>query len=126
MKKTKIIYWTTTGLFSVMMLFSAFAYFTNPEVAANFTKIGFPNYFRIELGIAKFIGAIVLLVPQVPNRIKEWAYAGFGITLISAAITHAAIGDQPGMAMPLIFLGILIISNRYLHKQVPAATAWTV
>lgn len=128
MKKTKLIYWTTTGLFSAMMLFSAFAYFTSPEVAASFTKAGFPDYFRVELGAAKFIGAIVLLVPQVPARIKEWAYAGFGITLISAAIAHASIGDPvSAIITPLVFLGILAISNRYLHKRAPAAaTAWAV
>jgi hypothetical protein len=118
MKTNKIIYWVTTGLVSVMMLFSAYSYFSNPEVAAGFTHLGFPSYFRIELAIAKLIASIVLIVPQIPTRVKEWAYAGLGITFISAAIAHTVNGDPAkNIMMPIIFLVILIISNIYLYKQ---------
>ena len=40
-------------------------------------------------------GVVVLLAP-VPARLKEWAYAGFAITLGSALIAHFAVGDGPG------------------------------
>ena len=40
-------------------------------------------------------GVAALLVPMVPARLKEWAYAGFAITLVSALIAHLAVGD-PG------------------------------
>ena len=46
MKTNKIIYWTTTGIISTMMLFSAFGYFTNPDMKAAFVHLGFPDYFR--------------------------------------------------------------------------------
>ena len=59
MKKLKITYWITTVLFSVMMLFSATMYFTSPEMAQTFEHLGFPDYFRVELGIAKIIGVPV-------------------------------------------------------------------
>jgi hypothetical protein len=36
----------------------------------------------------------VLLAP-VPARLKEWAYAGLAITLVSALIAHFAVGDGP-------------------------------
>jgi hypothetical protein len=39
-------------------------------------------------------GVIVLLAPA-PARLKEWAYAGFAITLGSALIAHFAVGDGP-------------------------------
>ena len=29
----------------------------------------------------------------MPARVKEWAYAGFAITLVSALIAHLAVGD---------------------------------
>jgi hypothetical protein len=57
-----------------------------------FTHLGFPAYFRIELSWAKLIGVAVLLAP-VPARLKEWAYAGMAITLVSALIAHFALGD---------------------------------
>lgn len=116
MKKDKIIYWIATGIVSAMMLMSAFMYFTNPEVAEGFKKMGFPDWFRVELGTAKAVGALVLIIPQIPLRVKEWAYAGFGINFISAAIAHYSMGDTKGMMFPIVLGVILIVSNIYLHK----------
>ena len=35
----------------------------------------------------------MLLLAPVPARLKEWAYAGFAITLGSALIAHLSVGD---------------------------------
>lgn len=121
MKKNTIIYWTTTSIFSAMMLFSASMYFTSPEVQSNFIKMGFHDAFRIELGSAKILGALVLLIPFFKGSIKEWAYAGFGITLISASILHASNGDPASMIVsPIIFLGILSVSHFFWKKRLQA------
>lgn len=113
----KIIYWSTTAILSALMIFSGFAYFTNPEVAQGFTQMGFQDYFRIELGAAKIVGALVLLIPMVPTKIREWAFAGFGITFISAFIAHMAIGDPIGKSIfPLIILGLLAVSQTFYYK----------
>lgn len=117
MKKDKIIYWITTGLIGLMMLFSAYNYFTNPEMQAAFVHLGFPDYFRIELGTAKILGVVALLLPITPSRIKEWAYAGFGLVFISAAIAHFASGDPTAMFItPLVLLGVLAVSYVYSGK----------
>jgi hypothetical protein len=117
MKKNKIIYWVATGIIALLMVFSAYNYLTNPQMAEGFKHLGFSNYFRVELAVAKIFGALVLIIPAIPVRIKEWAYAGFGITFISASIAHASSGDAAAMAItPMVFLIILIISNIYLHK----------
>jgi VIT1/CCC1 family predicted Fe2+/Mn2+ transporter len=117
MKKNKTIYWTTTGIISLMMLFSAFNYFTNTEMKEAFLHLGFPDYFRIELGIAKALGVVVLLLPMASHRLKEFTYAGFAITLISACIAHASSGDPIGIAaIPMVILGILTVSYIYYNK----------
>ncbi|MBY0426335.1 MAG: DoxX family protein [Cytophagales bacterium] len=117
MKTNKIIYWIATGLVGLGQTFAAFNYFTNPQIADAFKHLGFPDYFRIELGTAKVIGVLVLLLPFIPVRVKEWAYAGFGIVFISATIAHIASGDPVGQAIaPLVMLTFLIVSNIYLHK----------
>ena len=67
MKKDNIIYWVTTGLIGAMMLFSAYNYFTNAEMKAAFVHLGFPDYFRIELGVAKIFGVLALLISAVPT-----------------------------------------------------------
>jgi hypothetical protein len=87
-------YWIVTGLFCVQMGFTAYAQLRLPQVAAAFTHLGFPDYFRVELSWAKVLGVVLLLAP-VPKRLKEWAYAGFAIDLASAVIAHLAVGDGP-------------------------------
>lgn len=116
MKTTKVIYWLSTSIVSLMMLFSAYAYLTQATVEQGFRHLGYPGYFRVELAIAKLIGAIVLLLP-VSQRIKEWTYAGFSITFVSAFIAHVASGDPlNNQIMPLVILVILITSYVSYHK----------
>jgi hypothetical protein len=75
------------------MGFTAYAQLSLPQVAEAFTHLGFPSYFRVELSLAKLLGVALLLVPQVPARLKEWTYAGFAFDLGSAIIAHLALGD---------------------------------
>jgi hypothetical protein len=118
MKKTKIIYWATTGIVSAMMLMSAIQYFINPDMSETFKHLGFSDSFRIELGIAKIIGVVVLLLPMLSSRVKEWAYAGFGITLISASIAHFSAGDpMSAVVTQLVVMGVLAVSNIYYYKM---------
>jgi hypothetical protein len=47
--------------------------------------MGYPPYFILTLGIAKIIGVIALLTPNL-KRIKESAFAGFTFDVIFAFI----------------------------------------
>lgn len=85
-------FWTVTVLLCSQIGFTAYAQLSLPQVADAFTRLGFPDYFRVELAWAKLLGVVMLLAP-VPARLKEWAYAGFAITLVSAVIAHLAIGE---------------------------------
>jgi hypothetical protein len=86
------LYWIVTVLFCLQIGFTAYAQLRLPQVAQMFTHLGFPDYFRVELSWAKLVGVVVLLAP-VPARLKEWAHAGFAVTLASALIAHFAMGD---------------------------------
>lgn len=117
MKKEKIIYWGTTGLFLLMMLNSAFQYFTSADMKAAFVHLGFPDYFRVELAVAKFIGILAILIPVVPKNLKQFAYAGFFITIISAVIGHASKGDPAlNIMIPAVSGVILLVSYIYFEK----------
>jgi len=94
-KRAKTVYWISTILFCLMMGFTVYAQLCLPDVAQTFSHLGFPNYFRIELCWAKVAGLLVLILPMAPPRLKEWAYAGFTIVLVSALIAHLAVGDGP-------------------------------
>jgi uncharacterized membrane protein len=109
MKATKITYYISTGLMSFAMLFSTYAYLTKPELKQAFETLGFPDYFRVELAIAKFMAAIALWLPV--RLLKETAYIGLAISFVSAVIAHTAMGDSMGHTMyPVFVLAILVVS----------------
>jgi hypothetical protein len=93
-KAIAIGFWIVTVFFCLQIGFTAYAQLFLPQVAEAFTHLGFPDYFRVELTWAKLLGVVLLLAP-VPARLKEWAYAGFAFTLVSALIAHLAVGDGP-------------------------------
>jgi hypothetical protein len=112
MKKNKIIYQAATGIIALVMLFSIYKIYT-----PDWQHFGFPDYLRTEIVIAKILGLIILLIPRIPTRIKDLAYAGFGIVLISASVAHFSSGDPIlNVVEPMGFLIILAVSNIYLHK----------
>jgi len=63
LKATKITYWVTTSIIAGMILLSAYNYMSNEEVKVICRRLGFPDYFRIEVPIDKFLVAIALLEP---------------------------------------------------------------
>lgn len=115
-KTIKILYWVTTGLLALFILPGIF--FLNSKFAIEGTRhLGIPYWFHIELGIGKFIGGLILILPMIPMRIKEWAYVAFGIDFISATIGHVAVdGFVPFSFEPLIVLVLLVISYTCYHK----------
>jgi putative oxidoreductase len=100
-------FWIVTALFCLEMCFTAY-YELLPQGAQAFARLGFPaNSFRIELSLAKLLGVAALLIPMVPARVKEWAYAGFAINLVSAVIAHLSIHDVRLAFIPSSITGVL-------------------
>ncbi len=114
MKYDKAISLIIPAVISFFMLFSAYVSETR---VVEFAHLGFPNYFRIELTMAKVIGALALLIPQIPARIKEWIYVCFGVVLISAAIAKFNSSyPTKGVLEPIFVFTIMIGSLLYLNK----------
>jgi hypothetical protein len=114
-----ISFWIVTALFCLQIGFTAYAQLRLPQVAEMFTHLGFPTYFRVELSWAKFLGVLLLLAP-VPARLKEWAYAGFAITLGSALIAHLAVGDGPEKWSWAVGTGVLLGLSYLLWHRLQA------
>ena len=110
MKTKSITYWTTTMLvIAVMTVSGILSLMHGPSMMKAFEHLGYPAYFANILGAAKVLGVCVLLMPGCVT-LKEWAYAGFGITLISACVSHFVSGDGPASLEPLFFLAMLTVS----------------
>ncbi len=100
-KTVVIAFWIVTALFCVEMIFTAYWEWFTPQAAQAFARLGFPaESFRVELSLAKMLGVIALLIPAIPARVKEWAYAGFAFNLVSALIAHTSIHDQRAAFAP--------------------------
>ena len=117
MKTTKTTYWIST-----ILIFLADgvmpALTSNTELAKQgISHLGYPDYFRIMLTVFKVLGAIVLILPVIKGRFKEWAYVGFGINFICAAISHWVVDGFGGQTIfPLVAFVILAISYVSYHK----------
>ncbi len=123
-KKDTVIYWATTGLIAALMLWSAYNFAFVAEQRSAFQHLGLPGWFRLELTVAKLLGALALIVPGVPRPIKDFAYFGFGLTFVSADIAHLSSGDSAWLIVPhATFLGILVVSYLRYHKLERARSA---
>jgi hypothetical protein len=111
-----IAFWIITALFCLQMTFTAYAELRLPQVAAAFTHLGFPAYFRVELSWAKLVGVALVLAP-VPSRWKEWAYAGFAIDIASAVIAHLAVGDGAAAWGWAAATGVLWAGSYFLWRR---------
>lgn len=117
MKKDKIIYWISTGF---IFLFEGVmpALTSQTELAKEgIAHLGYQPYFLVMLTVFKVIGALALILPQIPTKVKEWAYAGFGFVFIAAFVGHVSVDGLNGMSFfPLVVFGIMIVSYIYYHK----------
>ncbi|HEX6766434.1 MAG TPA: DoxX family protein [Polyangiaceae bacterium] len=121
-KATTIGFWIATALFCVQIGFTGYAQLRLPQVAEAFTHLGFPDYFRVGLSWAKFVGIAVLLAP-VPPRLKEWAYAGFAFDLGAALFAHLAVGDGPAAWSWPLGTGALWGLSYFFWRRTNAAPA---
>ena len=126
-KRDRVVYGIATGLVCAVMVYSAVNFnLKNPlgPMKGAFRHLGYPDYFRIELTVAKVLGVLALLWPGLPAKIREFAYAGFAITLVSAAIAHFSVGDAWFFVVdPLFFLAALAISYSYFLRLHPNEAA---
>jgi len=114
---SKTVYRITTAIIALVMVFSLYKMYS-PDYA----HLGLPDYLRSELAVAKGLGLIALLAPGVPTSLREWAYAGFAIVLVSASVAHYASGDGVAHALePLGFLAVLLGSHRAWRRLTAAA-----
>jgi DoxX-like family len=116
-KTTKIVFWISTVL---IFLFEGVmpALTSQTEMAKEgISHLGYPAYFGVMLTVFKVLGALALIIPQVPKRLKEWAYAGFTFDFIAAFVSLWAIDGLTGLTFfPLLVLAVLMVSYFTYHK----------
>jgi hypothetical protein len=118
MKKTNILYWIFTGLFSAFMMMSAVPDILVMDLAVKgFAEMGLPACLVPFLGVAKALGVIAILVPGFP-RLREWAYAGLIMDLVGAIYLIICSGKSAENWVP-VFIPLIIgfVSYAFYHKR---------
>jgi uncharacterized membrane protein YphA (DoxX/SURF4 family) len=117
MKKTKIIYWSTTLLFALMMLGSAIPDIMSSAIAIKgmHEGLGYPVYLIPFIGVAKLLGVIAIVIPGFA-RIKEWAYAGLFFDLAGATFSIYSSGER-GANLAFMLLPILSGALSYVYYR---------
>jgi uncharacterized membrane protein YphA (DoxX/SURF4 family) len=117
MKKTKILYWTITGIFAAFMISTSVPDIVKQKEAVEFiSNLGYPDYFIPFIGVAKILGCIAILVPGFP-RLKEWAYAGLFFDLIGASFSLVSkFGFKVDMLFMAVCIAVLFASYFFYHK----------
>jgi hypothetical protein len=118
-KGRKIGAWIATGIFAAMFVFSGALFLAGPpDVAANFHHLGYPDYFRRLLGVAKLLGVAALVLPLPTPVLREWAYAGLTFTCLGAAFSHTMSGDAFGKVAPSLFALAILMTSYVLRRRV--------
>ena len=116
MKKDKIIFWVATiiiALWEGVMPLSTLLFAPQYSTAGT-QPLGYPDYFAYTLIVCKVLGVIAIILPIIPARLKEWAYAGLTFNLIFAVISHIVVDGNIGfIVLPLVVLAILTVSYVY-------------
>ncbi|MBK9509334.1 MAG: DoxX family protein [Cytophagaceae bacterium] len=122
MKKNKIIFWISTAFIAVLVGLTPILTWKDPQSIEMITKhLGYPLYFLNTLNVLKILGGLALLIPQVPAKVKEWAYVGFAIDFIGATVSLVGVDGAIGQSFfPLIFLVVLVVSYVYKEKLAKA------
>ncbi len=118
-KTINTLYWTFTGLFAILMIFSAVGGLQPSQQAIELIhdKLGYPVYFIQFISIAKLAGSLAILIPGL-NRVKEWAYAGLFFDLVAAVYSGiASSGFDPMMLTLSVWFVTGILSYYYWHKR---------
>ena len=111
-KRNKIIYWISTIWLALGMISTGAVQLLKVKEEIEFITVGlgYPVYFLTILGVWKFLGIIVLLIPKFP-LLKEWTYAGFFFAMSGAVFSHIASGNSfIDMFGPLLLIVLIVVS----------------
>ena len=128
-KRNKIIYWIATIWLALGMVSTAIVQLMKKEEEVDMmTRLGYPIYFLMIIGVWKILGVIAILVPKFP-LLKEWTYAGFFFLMSGAVISHLVIGDAAKELFGPMLLIILSVVSWYFRpsdRKIPALATGSV
>ncbi|MEO1657555.1 MAG: DUF3179 domain-containing (seleno)protein [Pseudomonadota bacterium] len=104
----RLLYFVTTGVIAFWMAVTGTAAVLGADfLVERITHLGYPASFALLLGVAKLYELAAVTLP-VPNRLREWAYAGSTFETLAAAYAYAAFGAPLGdIVVPFVILAVV-------------------
>lgn len=119
LKTAKILYRVATIALALFILPGLF--FMNSEMAIEGMKhVGLTDakWLQQLLGYASPLAILAILIPKIPNHLKEWAYAGLAFVYIWAFRAHFQLWDPiSATIMPVVTFAILMVSHYCRHRM---------
>ena len=116
-QRRKYLYWVSTSLLAIGMVGAGVQEVRQaPEILEAAHRLGYPDYVLTLLGLAKLVGAPLLLIQRFPH-LKEWVYAGFSFDFGGAIISHTVVGDSFLQVLPAILSVALLVLSYYAYRS---------
>ena len=93
------------ALLGCLFVLSGAMKFVIPDAAEQFARYGYPDWFRVLIGVVEVGGGLLLLVP----RTTFYAAAALAVIMVGAVFTHLRHGEVPQAAVPFVLLLLLVL-----------------
>ncbi len=115
-----------TGLVAVSCLYFGRLYLIHDpgEWSIANQQLGYPLYIIPLLGINHILGAVGLLIPNVP-RLTEWVYAGLTINLLLAFYSQLNGGGSTWEKFDPILVMAFVFTSYVLRRRM-RANRWSI
>ena len=97
--------WVGSVLLALVYVMSGLMKFLNPDMATKLANHGYPDWFRVLIGVVELGGALALLVP----RTAFYAAGALGIVMVGAVFTHLLHGEAQEAVVPFVLLCVLTL-----------------
>lgn len=122
LKASKISYRVASIVLALFILPGL--YFMDSEAAVEWMKhVGLTDAVWLQqlIGFWAPLAILLILIPKIPHRLKEWAYVWLGCIYLGALWAHIQLGDPlSAIAMPIVTFAILLVSYLGWHGMVDA------
>jgi putative oxidoreductase len=112
-----VVGWCLSLPLSVVFLAAGATKFGSPRWEMRFTAWGYPDWFRVVVGLLEVVCAILLLVP----RTRRWAALVLTTLMLGAAGTHVLHGEAPRIVVNIMLAGLLVAVLALARRSDPPA-----
>ncbi len=115
-----------TGVVAFMWLYFGRLYLIHDpeEWRIAHQQLGYPLYILPLVGVTHILGAVGLLIPNVP-RLAEWVYAGFGFTLLLDFYSQLSAGGCTWDKFDPILVTAFVFAS-YGLRRCMRANRWSI